>query len=328
MVKIQKKRSQKACSSFQKTLGSIGMTMALVGLIFVRRIMPDSTTMKNSSSSFMLSLESSIRKKNVTSSTSTTTTTTADVDAVSSSSSSEPKTSSGATSNVCPISRLSELSQADLFPKADDRHMITPPDGGTLYLICCNSTKGSLNAVLHKAWAPLGVERVIQMIESNYFSTQIPLFRCLHHHPRACQFGLAGDPEYTKKFDHSIQDDPPWLPPGPDHRQNELAVQRYPTGYWTFAGSGPNSRSNQMVITLEPNPYMGGGSPWEVPIGELVGSHSFETIAKWYTGYGEKGPSQKIVRQEGIKSDRIQKEWPLLDYISMCDIVDQQLEEE
>lgn len=195
--------------------------------------------------------------------------------------------------------------------------MVTPPQGGKLALVRCQTTKGSMSLLIHETWAPIGVARFLEMVESHYFETKVPLFRCTD----ACQFGLAGDPEATKRFDTKLQDDQMWLPPGKDHRQNERGVKRYPQGYFTYAGGGNHSRTNQFVLTLKPNPLMGGGSPWEVPMGELVGKESFDTISKIYTGYGEKGPSQGLLRREG-NSIKVQSDWPLLDYVTGCRILE------
>jgi cyclophilin family peptidyl-prolyl cis-trans isomerase len=218
----------------------------------------------------------------------------------------------------CPITSIATLSKEELEPKAGSRHMVGPPQGGKLTLLCCKTTKGHFSALLHHSWAPTGVARLVEMIESGYFSTKIPFFRCTD----ACQFGLSGDPEATKRFNSRLQDEPMWLPPGKDHRKNENGVKRYPEGVWTYAGAGPNTRSNQFVITLKPNPYMGGGSPWEVPMGEFVGKESFAVLPLLYNGYGEKGPGQGLLRQEG-NSERVQKEWPLMDYILSCDVIDE-----
>ena len=218
----------------------------------------------------------------------------------------------------CPVTSIRSLPIEVLEPKAGSRHMVDPPRGGKLTLVCCDTTKGSFSALLHHAWAPLGVERLVTMIQKKYFSTHIPLFRCTD----ACQFGLSGDPQATKEFNTNIHDDPMWLPPGPDNQMNDQGVKRYPEGMWTFAGSGPNSRSNQYVITLQPNKFMGGGSPWEVPLGELVGNASFALLPRIYTGYKEKGPSQAILRREGV-SEQVKENWPLMDYILRCSIIDE-----
>eukprot|EP00550_Attheya_septentrionalis_P002707 CAMPEP_0198291796 /NCGR_PEP_ID=MMETSP1449-20131203/9200_1 /TAXON_ID=420275 /ORGANISM="Attheya septentrionalis, Strain CCMP2084" /LENGTH=260 /DNA_ID=CAMNT_0043990479 /DNA_START=107 /DNA_END=886 /DNA_ORIENTATION=+ len=205
-----------------------------------------------------------------------------------------PENPSGATRNAdsetktgCPISSISELSEVELYPVAGERHMVTPPMGGKVSLVCCSSTKGNLSVLLHERWAPRGVARLLEMVASRYFQSGVPLFRCTD----ACQFGLSSDAKQTQQFNKRLEDDPMWLPPGPNYRQNSHGVRRYPRGYWTYAGSGNHSRTNQFVLTLKPNLFMGGGSPWEVPIGELVGAESFETLSQFYTGYREKGPS-------------------------------------
>ena len=59
-----------------------------------------------------------------------------------------------------------------------------------------------------------------------------------------------------------------------------------------------------------------------MPWGEIVGEHSFETWSKVYTGYGEKGPGQGKLINNGM-TDEMRKEFPELDYITGCSIVDQ-----
>lgn len=88
-----------------------------------------------------------------------------------------------------------------------------------------------------------------------------------------------------------------------------------------YAGGGKNSRSNQFIVALKDNERLGGGSPWEVPWGEVVGKESFTTLDRIYTGYGEKGPSQGRLSREG-SSENIQQEFPRLDYILGCTLVD------
>lgn len=56
--------------------------------------------------------------------------------------------------------------------------------------------------------------------------------------------------------------------------------------------------------------------------GELVGDHSYETLSKVYTGYGEKGPSQARLWKEDYLSF-LEQNFPSLDYILSCDVVDE-----
>jgi cyclophilin family peptidyl-prolyl cis-trans isomerase len=98
-------------------------------------------------------------------------------------------------------------------------------------------------------------------------------------------------------------------------------VKRFSKGFLAYAGSGKNSRSNQLIVALQNNEGLGGGSPWEVPWGEVVGDESFATLDKIYTGYGEKGPSQGRLSREG-SSKAIFEEFPNLDYILSCEVID------
>jgi peptidyl-prolyl cis-trans isomerase A (cyclophilin A) len=222
----------------------------------------------------------------------------------------------------CPVTSFQNLSEEELYPKAGNRHMVDPPKGGSVSLVCCHTTKGPMSFLLHEKWAPLGVARFLDMVKNDYFRSNVPLFRCTD----ACQFGIAGDPQVTKKFKSRLKDDPMWLPTGPTYRKNDRGIRRYPQGYITYAGSGNNSRTNQFVLTLKPNQFMGGGSPWEVPIGELVGNQSFFTMSKFYTGYGEKGPSQGMLHREGY-SDRIRMNWPQMDSITYCGVLGERKKE-
>ncbi|OEU07623.1 cyclophilin-like protein [Fragilariopsis cylindrus CCMP1102] len=239
--------------------------------------------------------------------------------------------------NNCPSSSsrssiLNDLTDEQRNPTIGRRWMVRPPSGGYLYLMCCDTTKGSFNILLHEQWAPIGVKHLITMIEGkkeeiqggnkqnnnnssnnnkHYFDTEIPFFRCTD----ACQFGLSSNKTLTKQYRKSIPDDPLWLPTGSSNRKQ---IKRYPKGVLTHAGAGNNSRSVQFVLTLKPNKFMGGGSPWEVPLGEIV------TIVDLYTGYGEKGPGQALLKREGVtdESGGVRQKWPLLDYLLQCSIVD------
>lgn len=219
------------------------------------------------------------------------------------------------------IHSLSDLTPDELHPKAShNRHIVSPPpDDKPISLVTCETTAGYLHIIVHPSWAPLGAERFLQMVESKYFASKVALMRCIKGF--LCQFGIAGIPEYNKQYNKNLQDDKNWLPEGPSHRTNELGVKRFGKGYLAFAGSGKNSRGNQFIVALKDNERLGGGSPWEVPWGEVVGKESFDTLDKIYTGYGEKGPSQGRLHREG-SSESIKKEFPHLDYILGCKLVD------
>jgi len=223
-------------------------------------------------------------------------------------------------SNACEIS-FYNLTDEELHPRAGDRHMITPPEGGKLSLVCCETTKGNMAMVAHHKWAPIGAAHFIEMVKAKYFDTTVPLMRCMKGF--LCQFGINSDPTVTKKFRGNLKDDPNWLPEGKEFRENDLGVMRFAKGYLAYAGGGKNTRGNQFILSLEANGPLAGGSPWEVPWGELVGEESFETLSKIYTGYGDDGPGQGKLGSRGM-DEELKKEFPLIDYIDRCVVIDEQ----
>jgi cyclophilin family peptidyl-prolyl cis-trans isomerase len=222
-----------------------------------------------------------------------------------------------APGTTCPYTSLSQLTPEERFPRAGTRHMVNPPVGGKLSLVCCQTTKGPWSIVVHEKWAPLGAQRFLAMVQADYFRHKVALMRCLSNF--ICQFGLAGPA--SKDFDSRLPDDPNWLPEGPDHRTNAEGVKRFAQGYLAYAGGGNDSRGVQLIVSLKANGRLAGGSPWEVPWGELVGQRSFETLANIYTGYGDKGPPQGRLRREG-SSEEVAKDFPMLDYILWCELND------
>ncbi len=164
-------------------------------------------------------------------------------------------------SPVCPYETFDDLSPEELYPTKGSRHMVNPPKGGQLTLLCCETTKGPWSLVVHDKWAPLGAARFLEMVSSRYMDSEIPLFRCIQDF--ICQFGLSSDASLSKLFKKSIQDDKNWLPEGPAHREHE-GVKRFAKGYIAYAGGGKNSRNNQLIISLTDVGALAGGSPWEV----------------------------------------------------------------
>lgn len=206
-------------------------------------------------------------------------------------------------------------------------HIVSPPNG-KVTLVCCTTTVGILNIAIHPSWAPIGSLNFLNMVKFGFFSSKVCLFRALKDF--LIQFGLAGNEKIQKEYERyifnqtnrrTLIDDKNWLPEGPTGRMIHN-ISRYQLGYISYAGSGVNSRGTQLFITNHESLYLGGGSPWEVPIGQLVGKESFETILKVNTEYGE-APSQMNIRQEG--NIYLQREFPHLDYILSCDIIAEDL---
>lgn len=70
-------------------------------------------------------------------------------------------------------------------------HLTAPPNG-SVHIVCCQTSKGPWSIAVHPTWAPHGAARFMNMTKSNFFSTQVPLFRALKGF--LIQFGLAGVP--------------------------------------------------------------------------------------------------------------------------------------
>lgn len=199
-------------------------------------------------------------------------------------------------------------------------HLVTPPEG-PVHIVCCQTTKGAMNIAVHTTWAPLGCERFMEMVTTGFFDVKVPLFRALKSF--LIQFGLAGDPKLQKPFNERdwLLDDPSWLPFGPAHRRHGDRY-RYQKGYLGYAGAGKNSRGTQLILAFEKNEALGGGSPWEVPWGQLIGNQSYVTLSKIYTGYGET-PSQGKIMNRGL--EYTEKEFPLMDYMFNCRVMKKNL---
>jgi hypothetical protein len=71
-------------------------------------------------------------------------------------------------------------------------------------------------------------------------------------------------------------------------------------------------------MALQDNKYLGGGSPWEVPWGQLVGESSLQAIDHMYTKYGEKVSQGKIFNRG---NEYTKGEFPHLDIISSCEVM-------
>ena len=216
------------------------------------------------------------------------------------------------------LGSLAELTEAERRPRKGPRHMVEPPASSTV-LVCCATTKGALSIAAHPAWAPRGAQRFLDMVTTGHFSSKVAMFRCVEGF--ICQFGIAGDPEVNRRTHRSFPDDPSWLPLGPENRRNKEGVVRFPKGYLAYAGGGPNTRGNQLIVALEDQERLCGGSPWEVPWGEVVGERSFHTLDNFYTGYGENGPSQGRLTNRGVDQELMEL-FPDLDFITQCAVVD------
>jgi hypothetical protein len=166
---------------------------------------------------------------------------------------------------------------------------------------------------VHHSWAPHGAQRFLDMVNADYFNAPVrepvPLMRCIEKW--LCQFGLAGS--RSEDWRVKIPDDPQWMTTSSDKKLH------FPTGYFGFTGGGPRTRGRQFFVALSSDNHLG-QEIWEVPWAELIGPHSFDTLANIYTGYGEDGPDQDRLTKAGAH-EYLLEEFPYLDYITSCRVV-------
>ena len=148
------------------------------------------------------------------------------------------------------------------------------------------------------------------MVDDGHFDKGVPLFRCMKRF--ICQFGI---PAEKRQWYPAIKDDPNWLPEGPTGRVRN-GRKRFPKGYLAYAGGGIHSRGTQLIVALADNDRLAGGSPWEVPWGQVALS-SFDVLDAFFTGYGDKGPSQGDLSRRGF-DPRLRAAFPDLDSILSC----------
>ena len=99
---------------------------------------------------------------------------------------SRSNSNSDSNSHSCEYQSLSDLKDYELHPKVSEqpdgnnrRHAYDPPEDGVITLVCCDTTAGSLSVAVHDNWAPLGAERFLDVVQSNYFSSKVALMRCV-----------------------------------------------------------------------------------------------------------------------------------------------------
>ena len=164
-------------------------------------------------------------------------------------------------------------------------------------------TWGHVALTIRKDWAPLGAQRVLEMVDAGFFD-RVGLFRAVSGF--LTQFGAKpGNPL------PNIADDPlrPELLP-------------LPAGVLSFAGSGPNSRGQQLWLSLGADIGLG-RQVWETPVGYLRTARDMQTLHEVYTGYGDmpqqggRGPDPHRVSAPDGEA-YLREHFPHLTWIAGC----------
>lgn len=172
------------------------------------------------------------------------------------------------------------------------------------FVVRFETSKGDIDLMLHRDWAPRGVDRVYWLVRNGYYDGA-RFFRAVPNF--VVQFGIAADPGVTAAFrTRRIADD--------------SVTRSNVRGTLAFAAAGPDSRTTQLFINLRDNQRL--DRLGFAVVGQVVAGMA--VVDSLYTGYGEgaprgKGPTQERITTEG--EAYLARDFPLLDQIRRARIV-------
>ena len=156
-----------------------------------------------------------------------------------------------------------------------------------------DTTKGSIVVEVHRDWAPLGADRLYNLVKAGFFDGErfyrvVPNFMV--------QWGFNGEPSVTAIWANvKLKDDP--------------VKQSNKRGYITFANTGgPDSRGTNVFINYKDNAFL--DSQLFAPFGEVV--EGMDVAEKIDAEYKEL-PNQASIRNQG--NAYLSKTFPKMDYI-------------
>jgi peptidyl-prolyl cis-trans isomerase A (cyclophilin A) len=182
-------------------------------------------------------------------------------------------------------------------PKPATAPPAAEPSGAGNYRVRFDTSKGPVVVEVHRDWAPIGAKRFEELVKDKYFDGA-RFFRVVPNF--VIQFGIAGSPAMTKKWDKPIDDDP--------------VKQTNRKGSLAFATMGPNTRTAQIFINLRSNQTLDaqGFAPFAVVV------EGMDVVEKLHSGYGE-GPDQGAITNSG--NAYLTKNFPNLDYIKTATVL-------
>jgi peptidyl-prolyl cis-trans isomerase A (cyclophilin A) len=161
------------------------------------------------------------------------------------------------------------------------------------------TTEGDFVVHVTRAWAPLGADRVFNLVKHHYFDGAA-FFRVIPNF--MAQFGLSAYPEINKAWmNANIHDD------AVKHSNSRGTV--------TFAAQdSPNTRSTQLFINFANNAFL--DQSRFAPFGEVTAG--MDVVDKIYSGEREKPDQEKITLQGKAY---LEKNFPKLTVIKSATVV-------
>lgn len=169
------------------------------------------------------------------------------------------------------------------------------------FVVRLATSKGDVDAIIRRDWAPHGADRFYELAATGYYDGA-RFFRTIRGF--VTQFGIAADTALTARWANArIPDD--------------SVTQSNRRGTLVFASGGPNTRTTQLFINLRDNARLDGlGFP---PVGEVIAG--LDAVDAFYTGYGDgaNAPNQGRITREG--EAYLAANFPLLDRIGTATII-------
>lgn len=168
-----------------------------------------------------------------------------------------------------------------------------------LYRVKFTTTKGDFVVEVNRPWAPIGADRLYNLIRIRYFN-DAAFFRIVPNF--IVQFGMHANPAVNKIWEKAnIKDDPV--------KQGNIR------GTVVFATAGPNTRTTQMFINLKDNRQSLDGQGFAA-LGTVT--EGMDVVEKLHAGYGER-PEQPRIGEQG--KAYLDKNFPLLDSIKSATVI-------
>ena len=191
-------------------------------------------------------------------------------------------------------------SDAGLPPAAQD-----VPQAPASFRVQFETSRGRFVMEARRAWAPRGVDRLYQLVQSGFFDNT-RFFRVVTGF--MVQFGVSGDPAVNKAWEKlSIPDD--------------SVTQSNQRGFVSFAMAGPDTRTTQLFINLVDNRNL--DEMGFAPVARVV--EGMAVVDSLYAGYGDGppagfGPDQIRLMAEG--NAYLERDFPKLDFIRTARLVE------
>jgi len=180
-----------------------------------------------------------------------------------------------------------------------DAHLTMSSEAPPEFKVNFDTSKGTFVVEVHRDWAPQGVDRFYELVQSGFFN-EARFFRVVPNF--VVQFGINKDPEVQSKWrTANIQDDP--------------VKQSNQRGYLVFATAGPGTRTTQLFINLRDNSSSLDPQGF-APFAKVT--EGMDVVDNLFSGYGE-APQQPMIQSQG--NQYLTSQFPNLDYVKSAKVV-------